>query len=192
MNGRVQTLSFRGTVEHRHEADERLHALGEAILVHRGVNRSLTMRCPDGCGETLTVNLDRRSGPAWRLYTEGQAVSLFPSVWRNTGCCSHFIVWKSHIYWCDWGEELQATDEEFEQRVLTSLSTALRPYPEIADALDAVPWASSLGVQRTLSSGTRRRRGRQEVGLVQKSGYLRVGHFFSSSRLTRGCPAAAR
>jgi hypothetical protein len=92
MKRRAQTLSLRGTVDHRHEADERLRDLGEAVLVRRGVDRSLTMLCPDGCGETLTVNLDRRTGPAWRLYVEGQAVSLFPSVWRNSGCRSHFIV----------------------------------------------------------------------------------------------------
>lgn len=153
MKRRAQTLSFQGTVEHRHEADDRLSALGEAVLVRRGVDRSLTMLCPDGCGETLTVNLDRRSGPAWRLYIEGQDVSLFPSVWRHTGCCSHFIVWRSRIYWCDWGEELQATNEDFERRVLASLSLTLRPYSEIAEALDAVPWAVLSACQRLRRQG---------------------------------------
>jgi hypothetical protein len=153
MKRRAQTLSLRGTVDHRHEADERLRDLGEAVLVRRGVDRSLTMLCPDGCGETLTVNLDRRTGPAWRLYVEGQAVSLFPSVWRNSGCRSHFIVWKSRIYWCDWGDELQATSEGFERRVLTSLSGALLPYPEIADALDAIPWAVLSACKRLCGKG---------------------------------------
>lgn len=169
MKRRAQTLSFRGTVEHRHEADERLHALGEAVLVRRGVDRSLTMLCPDGCGETLTVNLDRRSGPAWRLYVEGRAVSLFPSVWRNTGCCSHFIVWKSRIYWCDWGDELQATDEEFERRVLSSLSTALRPYPEIAEGLDAVPWAVLSACHRLRRQGLAIEGADKQLGWFRKA-----------------------
>ena len=141
MKRRAQTLTFRGAVEHRHEADERLGSPGEAVLVRRGVDRSLTVLCPDGCGETLTINLDQRAGPAWRLYVDGRSVSLFPSVWRHTGCCSHFIVWKSRIYWCDWGEELQSTSAEFEQLVLSSLTDAFRPYAQIAEALDAVPWA---------------------------------------------------
>lgn len=142
MKQRAQTLVFRGAVEYRHEADEQLRSPGEAVVVRRGVDRSLTMLCPDGCGEVLTINLDRRTGPAWRLYVEGQAVvSLFPSVWRNTGCCSHFIVWRSRIYWCDWGEELQSVDEEFELRVLACLGITLQPYSQIAAALDVVPWA---------------------------------------------------
>ena len=153
MKSRSQTLAFRGMVEHRHEADERLQAPGEAVVVRRGVDRSLTMVCPDGCGETLTINLDRRSGPAWRFYIEEQAVSLFPSVWRHTGCCSHFIVWRSRIYWCDWGEELQSMDEEFEARVFSSLGATLLPYAEIAIALKAVPWAVLCACRRLQRQG---------------------------------------
>jgi hypothetical protein len=148
MTQRAQNLVLRGLVEHRHEADELLLAPGEAVVVRRGVDRSLTMLCPDGCGETLTINLDRRAGPAWRLYIEGQDTSLFPSVWRHTGCCSHFIVWRARIYWCDWGEELQSTGEEFEARVLNALGATLQPYSQIAEALDAVPWAALSACRR--------------------------------------------
>ena len=167
MKRRAQTLSFQGTVEHRHEADERLNALGEAVLVRRSVDRSLTMLCPDGCGETLTVNLDRRSGPAWRLYVEDRDVSLFPSVWRHTGCCSHFIIWRSRIYWSDWSEELSSTSEEFEQRVLAGLSGALQPYPVVADALDVVPWAVLSACQRLC------RRGLVVEGVDKQLGWFR-------------------
>lgn len=45
--------------EHRHEADELIAEPGEAALVHRGVDRSLVMACPNVCGEMLTINLDR-------------------------------------------------------------------------------------------------------------------------------------
>lgn len=170
MKRRAQTLAFRGAVEHRHEADERLGSPGEAVLVRRGVDRSLTMLCPDGCGETLTINLDRRAGPAWRLYVDGRAVSLFPSVWRHTGCCSHFIVWKSHIYWCDWGEELQSTSTEFEDLVLSSLTGELQPYAEIAEALDAVPWAVLSACHRL------QRRGAALEGVSTQRGWFRNAH----------------
>lgn len=141
MKRRANALDFRGKVEHRHQAGERLHLPGQAVVVHRGVDRSLTMVCPDGCGETLTINLDDRSGPAWRLYIEGEAVSLYPSVWRNTGCCSHFILWSSRIYWCDRAEELQPTDSEFESKVLQALTATLRSFSDIAQELSVVPWA---------------------------------------------------
>lgn len=165
---RAQTLTFRGAVEHRHEADERLRSPGEAVVVRRGVDRSLTMLCPDGCGEVLTINLDRRTGPAWRLYFDGQAVSLFPSVWRNTGCCSHFIVWRSRIYWCDWGEELQSMDEEFEARVLSKLTVALQPYSQVAEALDVVPWAVLSACQRLQRRGLAREGGGKQRGWFRR------------------------
>jgi Family of unknown function (DUF6527) len=170
MSSRAQKVSFHGIVEHRHEADERLRALGDAVLVRRGVDRSLTMLCPDGCGETLTVNLDRRTGPAWRFYAEGQAVSLFPSVWRNTGCCSHFVVWKSRIYWCDWGDELLPVDEEFEERVLATLTKELRLYTEVAERLDAVPWAVLSACSRLCRKGLALAgKGEQQVWFRQAS-----------------------
>jgi hypothetical protein len=72
MNRRATRVEFRGIVEHRHEADGLVTMAGQAALVHRGVDRSITLACPDGCGEMLTVNLDRRSGPAWRFYRDAE------------------------------------------------------------------------------------------------------------------------
>lgn len=141
MKRRANSLNFRGLVEHRHDADERLAGPGHAVVVSRGVDRSLVLRCPDGCGETLTINLDRRTGPAWRVYLEGQAVSLYPSVWRNTGCKSHFIIWRSRIYWCDWDDPFLRTSEDFERRVLAALTAQWQTYAAVAERLSVVPWA---------------------------------------------------
>lgn len=156
MRRRAQTLDFLGLVEHRHEADECLHTSGQAVVVHRGIDRSLAIVCPDGCGEMLTINLDQRAGAAWRLYLEGEALSLYPSVWRNTGCRSHFIIWRSHIYWCDWGEELDAVDSELQTRVLRALGGTLRPYSEVAQRLNAVPWAVLSACRQLLGRGLAR------------------------------------
>jgi hypothetical protein len=99
------------------------------------------MACPDGCGEQLTINLDSRSGPAWRCYQNGSDFSLFPSVWRNTGCRSHFIVWRSNIYWCDWHDELDAPIEDVVQYTLQELTYDFVSYIVIADKQNLVPWA---------------------------------------------------
>ena len=164
---RVKALDFRGLVELRHDADERLSSPGQAVLVRRGVDRSLTMICPDDCGETLTINLDQRSGAAWRIYLEGHSVSLYPSVWRHTGCRSHFILWRSRIYWCDWNEELQSTDGEFESMVLSALGPTLQSCADLATQLDAVPWAV-LSACRVL-----RRRDLASEGFGDQQGWFR-------------------
>lgn len=169
MKHRAQTIDFRGLVQHRHEADEHLCSPGQAVLVRRGVDRSLTLLCPDGCGETLTINLDRRAGPAWRAYLEGPALSLYPSVWRNTGCRSHFIVWRSRIYWCDRDEELQAVDADLEARVMRALMPTARPYAEIAKDLDVVPWAVLSACRRLQRLGKVREGSGQEQGWFRRA-----------------------
>lgn len=153
MKLRATATTYGGEVIHRHDADALVSAPGASALVHRGVDRSLVMVCPDGCGETLTINLDSRTGPAWRLYRGKKGLSLFPSVWRDTGCKSHFIVWQSRIYWCDWGDELDGTDVDFEARVLEHLPSRLRSYVEIADAIGAVPWAVLSACERLSRRG---------------------------------------
>jgi hypothetical protein len=153
MKHRATKIDFRGLVEHRHEADPLLGTSGAAVVVRRGVDRSLVLACPDSCGEKLTINLDQRSGPAWRLYSDAGALSLYPSVWRHTGCRSHFIIWLSRIYWCDVDEELQATDATFEQQVLGKLSQELQPCAAVAEQLNAVPWAILSACQRLQARG---------------------------------------
>ena len=78
----------------------RASALGrDAIaIVERGVPRWAVFRCPCGCDELLTVNLDPRTGPHWRLRRTKSRVSLSPSVWRMSGCHSHFILWKNRVW----------------------------------------------------------------------------------------------
>ncbi len=153
MKPRAKTIDFCGLVEHRHEADAQLKKPGDAVVVRRGVVRSLAMVCPDGCGEVLTINLDQRAGPAWRLYRDPESLSLYPSVWRHTGCKSHFIIWRSRIYWCDWEEEFEPTDSEFEQLILGKLNRNWQPYREVAEQLDSVPWAVLSACNRLRARG---------------------------------------
>jgi hypothetical protein len=57
--------------------------------------------CPCGCRETIQLNLLKQSRPCWSVaeHADG-AVSLHPSVWRQKGCKSHFILRHGQIHWC--------------------------------------------------------------------------------------------
>lgn len=92
-------------------------------VVERGRPRSVVLQCPCGCDELLVLNVDRTAGPAWRLRLREGRVSLIPSVWRTTGCESHFVLWENRIWWCDF----LADDEE-------------EPWPEEMDAELRAEW----------------------------------------------------
>jgi hypothetical protein len=116
---------------------------GDCVLVERGVPRSLVIQCPDGCGDILTINLDRRTAKAWRFFRRRNQASLFPSVWRDTGCGSHFIVWNHMIIWCDRIERpdvLVEDEDRLMRHILGAVRGEWREFTSIADELDEVPW----------------------------------------------------
>jgi hypothetical protein len=100
------------------------------------------MVCPDGCGENLTINLDRRTGKAWRKYQTGVNLTIYPSVWRDTGCRAHFIVWKDRIIWCGNGDSSGVILEEtLIAKVFSKLSVdSYISYESIAEDLQLIPW----------------------------------------------------
>ena len=76
------------------------------VIVERGRPRSVLFKCPCGCGETVVLNVDRQAGRAWRLRQDVSGVTLMPSVWLAVGCRSHFVLWRSRVWWCRFdGEE---------------------------------------------------------------------------------------
>jgi hypothetical protein len=70
------------------------------LIMEDGDPWSVALRCPCGCGETLFLSLLEGS-PRWRieLHRNG-TVSVSPSIWRTTGCRSHFFLKKGLISWC--------------------------------------------------------------------------------------------
>ena len=153
MKKRAKQIAMRGVVVQRHEANPLVKESGDSVVVNRGVLRSLVMACPDGCGEVLTINLDARAGMAWRYYERGGDVSLFPSVWRDTGCKSHFILWRNKIFWCDLGDELDAPMHDVMEQVYGRLTDDLVSYAEVAESLDLVPWAVLSAARRLCRQG---------------------------------------
>jgi hypothetical protein len=145
---RSQSVRRRGTFEDLGSALESLVESGDAAVVARGRPRWLVLRCPDGCGENIPINLDDRAGPAWRAY-EDRGLTVYPSIWRETGCESHFVIWRNRIWWgLDWDEEPVSADVE--QKILARLAnenSALDPFA-IATDIGEEPWVTSLACQR--------------------------------------------
>lgn len=78
---------------------ETLYAIGEdGYLWH------VLLLCPCGCNATIALNALPDDSPRWSLHESVEGPSLSPSVWRTTGCRSHFILRRGHILWCVGGE----------------------------------------------------------------------------------------
>src|SRR5689334_12734059 len=75
------------------EARKIVEAADCLAVVTRGVPRLLLMRCPCGCAELVTLNLDPRSGPSWKITQRKGRISLSPSVWRESACNAHYFLW---------------------------------------------------------------------------------------------------
>jgi uncharacterized protein DUF6527 len=152
---RANRLTIKGEVSRRSDADQYLVAPGDTVIVSRGRLRSVAISCPDGCGERLTINLDPATGPAWRLYRRNEGLTLFPSIWRATGCESHFIIWNGLVLWCnfeDW-DGFNYSDN-IKRRVLKTLrADALKSAAEIADEIDETPWEVLQACRRLVRGG---------------------------------------
>jgi hypothetical protein len=141
---RPTSFAIRGTAARYSEAAALLQEPGDCAIVERGgTRRQIVIACPDGCGEKLSINLDPRSGPAWRLYERRRQWSLFPSIDKTSGCRSHFILWGGHITWCDFegGGAEPEWPSTIADRVLEFLRAAQpASYVAIAEELDEIPW----------------------------------------------------
>lgn len=153
----ARLLKYLGEAEYRDQGEILLKEPGDVVLVHRGVLRTMLISCPDGCGETVVVNLDSRSGKAWQLDRRGGKLTLYPSVWLEGGCKSHFIVWRDKLIWCDryeFGNLEPEYDSSLETRVLNVLEfNRLRSAEDIALQLDEITWEVSRASRRLVNKG---------------------------------------
>ncbi|MGD9420073.1 MAG: DUF6527 family protein [Verrucomicrobiota bacterium JB025] len=60
------------------------------------------MLCPCGCGCLIHLNLlFDLSRPRWDVRQEADgSATITPSIWRNNGCRSHFVLRHGRIRWC--------------------------------------------------------------------------------------------
>lgn len=57
--------------------------------------------CPCGCGRTVELNLNTSSSPHWSVeFHLSGTISFAPSIWRKSGCYSHFFLERNKIRWC--------------------------------------------------------------------------------------------
>lgn len=72
-----------------------LYAVGE-----NGHLWQATLVCPCGCLARIALNLLPDDTPRWRLRVDDGVPTISPSIWRTTGCRSHFHVRGGRIDWC--------------------------------------------------------------------------------------------
>ena len=76
--------------------------IGIVYLAGEGNNLwGASMACPCGCGETIELNLLKQVRPCWTVTnSDDGTATLSPSVFRQQGCRSHFILRQGRIHWC--------------------------------------------------------------------------------------------
>jgi len=151
---RADQLNLKARVDTRDAARNAVTRPGDAAIIVRGRARSIVMACPCGCGDHLTINLDPRSGPAWRLIQRRGKLTLYPSVWRESRCRSHFVVWQNEIYLFGRNEFDHRRHPKLEECVYQQLADGRpRHFSDIADSLGELPWSVLVACENLVSEG---------------------------------------
>ena len=60
----------------------------------------IIFKCPCGCNNLIQLNLLKEASPCWKFQISNkEKITIYPSIWRITGCKSHFFIRKSKIEW---------------------------------------------------------------------------------------------
>lgn len=154
-------LTLKATVRSRGAASRYLKKPGDAVIVDRQGPRWLILMCPCGCGKEFPINLDSRAGPAWKLYkNQRTGLSLYPSVWRESECKSHYIIWRNKIFLFNRHEE-DFYDTTQNDESLKFINIVLKQLPEkefvsfydIAEILGEIPWDVLIACRRLVRQG---------------------------------------
>ncbi|HYX05506.1 MAG TPA: DUF6527 family protein [Bacteroidales bacterium] len=58
-------------------------------------------KCPCNCGEIISLPLQNTHIPNWNVkHSKNGRPSVYPSIWQNKGCLSHFWINDGRIDWC--------------------------------------------------------------------------------------------
>ncbi|HTV26948.1 MAG TPA: hypothetical protein VMF32_04125, partial [Xanthobacteraceae bacterium] len=93
----------------------------------------------------------------------------FPSVWRDTGCRSHFIIWYGHIVLFDdvgGGTSFLPAEitDGLKARVREQLTDDFVHFRDIAKLLNAIPWDVQYVCKRLVETGYAREGSEQQMG----------------------------
>lgn len=61
----------------------------------------LVFYCPCGCKEIIQLNTLIEANPNWTYFIKKERITIHPSIWRTTGCRSHFFLRKGEIIWTE-------------------------------------------------------------------------------------------
>lgn len=68
---------------------------------HNNSSKWVLFLCPCGCRNVITLSLQSSHKPHWQLtLTSNNRPTLYPSIWRDKGCLSHFWLRDGRIFWC--------------------------------------------------------------------------------------------
>lgn len=72
-----------------------------SVVASRKLAKWAIFLCPCGCRSVITLPLATTKPLHWtHKKSRGGRPSLRPSVWRDVGCLSHFILEDGRIFWC--------------------------------------------------------------------------------------------
>ncbi|WP_404550722.1 DUF6527 family protein [Bradyrhizobium niftali] len=70
------------------------------VVTYKGTQRWALFKCPCTCGEVISLPLQTSHSPHWKVtVSEAGRPTLYPSVWRNKGCMSHFWIEDGRVSW---------------------------------------------------------------------------------------------
>ena len=82
------------------ELPDRLEG-GTLYILGEGHHRwSVALQCPCRCRAIIQLNLLAEAEPRWNLALHrDETVTLYPSIWRQKGCRSHFFIRRGKVEW---------------------------------------------------------------------------------------------
>lgn len=73
----------------------------QILIIKDGVEPELlVLKCPCGCNQDIMLNLLKDTKPKWDFdFTSKDEINIYPSIWRNIGCKSHFFIKEGNVDW---------------------------------------------------------------------------------------------
>jgi hypothetical protein len=70
------------------------------LIISEGHNPDLIVfKCPCDCGDDIYLNILNDAKPRWDFKIKHGLLNLTPSIWRKSGCKSHFFIRESRVIW---------------------------------------------------------------------------------------------